>query len=134
MSSSPDDSRGSIAAEPERWTPRESVLLRGASAAQAAPYRGSGAVPVQWAQAAPGAAVRALEGAAAPVAEEVRDTVLTVATTLVEDLLGRELALADSPGLDAVRRAMTLCPDDAPVVVRLHPDDLAEVPPEALAE
>ena len=38
------------------------------------------------------------------------------------------------PGLDAVRRALTLCPADAPVVVRLHPDDLAEIPAEALAE
>jgi flagellar assembly protein FliH len=54
-------------------------------------------------------------------------------TTLVEDLLGRELELATSPGLDAVRRALTLCPTDAPVVVRLHPDDLAEIPAEALA-
>src|SRR3712207_6981943 len=29
---------------------------------------------------------------------------------------------------------LTLCPADAPTVVRLHPDDLAELPPEALAE
>ena len=54
--------------------------------------------------------------------------------TLVEDLLGRELALADSPVLDAVRRALTLCPADAPAVVRVHPDDLAEIPADALAE
>jgi flagellar assembly protein FliH len=64
----------------------------------------------------------------------VRESVIASVLTLVEDLLGRELALADSPALDAVRRALTLCPADAPVVLRLHPDDLAEVPAEALAE
>jgi flagellar assembly protein FliH len=86
------------------------------------------------ATAALGAAVRRLEEAAAPVATDVRDTILGAATTLVEDILGRELALASSPGVDALRRVMTLRPDDAPVVVRLHPDDLAELPAEALAE
>jgi flagellar assembly protein FliH len=85
------------------------------------------------AAAALGDAVRRLEQAALPVAEEVRDSVLGAAVTLVEDILGRELALAEDPGLDALRRALTLCPEDAPVVVRLHPDDLAEVPAEALA-
>jgi flagellar assembly protein FliH len=60
--------------------------------------------------------------------------VLAAVATLVEDLLGRELAVAADPGLDAVRRALGLCPADAPVVVRLHPDDLAEIPPAALAE
>ncbi|HEX2072737.1 MAG TPA: FliH/SctL family protein [Geodermatophilus sp.] len=84
------------------------------------------------ATAALGAAVARLDEAAAPVADDVRDTVLTAVLTLVEDLLGRELALAGSPALDAVRRALTLCPADAPVVVRLHPDDLAEVPVEAV--
>jgi flagellar assembly protein FliH len=86
------------------------------------------------ATAALGAAVGELEGAALPVAEDVRDSVVSVVLTLVEDLLCRELALADSPVLDAVRRALTLCPADAPTVVRLHPDDLAEIPGEALAD
>jgi flagellar assembly protein FliH len=86
------------------------------------------------ATAALGAAVTALEAATVPVAEDVRESVIASVLTLVEDLLGRELALADSPALDAVRRALTLCPADAPVVLRLHPDDLAEVPAEALAE
>jgi flagellar assembly protein FliH len=85
------------------------------------------------AAAALGDAVRRLEETTVPVAEEVRDSVLTAVVTLVEDVLGRELALAVSPGLDALRRALTLCPEDAPTVVRLHPDDLAEVPAEALA-
>jgi flagellar assembly protein FliH len=84
------------------------------------------------ATAALGAAVTRLDEAALPVAEDIRDSILTAVVTLVEDLLGRELALAESPGLDALRRAMTLAPSDTPAVVRLHPDDLAEVPAEAL--
>ncbi len=86
------------------------------------------------ATAALGAAVAQLEQAALPVAEDVRESVMTVVLTLLEDLLGRELELAGSPALDAVRRALTLCPADAPAVVRLHPDDLREVPETALAE
>jgi len=85
------------------------------------------------ATAALGAAAQRLEEAALPVADDVRESVLGAVTTLVEDLLGRELALADSPVLDAVRRALTLCPVDAPAVVRVHPDDLAEIPADALA-
>jgi flagellar assembly protein FliH len=85
------------------------------------------------ATAALGAAVTRLDAAALPVAEDIRDQVLTAVVTLVEDLLGRELALAESPGLDAVRRALTLTPLDSPVVVRVHPDDLAEIPAEAVA-
>jgi flagellar assembly protein FliH len=85
------------------------------------------------ATAALGAAVTQLEQATLPVAEDVRDSVITIVLTLVEDLLCRELALADTPVVDAVRRALTLCPADAPTVVRLHPDDLAEVPDDALA-
>jgi flagellar assembly protein FliH len=80
------------------------------------------------ATAALGAAAAALDDAALPVADDIRDSLITAALTLVEDLLGRELALADSPALDAVRRALSLCPADAPVVLRLHPDDLAELP------
>jgi flagellar assembly protein FliH len=86
------------------------------------------------ATAALGAAASRLDEAAVPVADEVRDTIVGVVLTLLEDLLGRELALADSPVLDAVRRALALCPDDAPAVVRVHPDDLAEIPAAALTE
>jgi flagellar assembly protein FliH len=68
------------------------------------------------------------------VADEIRETVVGTVLTLLEDLLGRELALADSPVLDAVRRALTLCPADAPAIVRVHPDDLGEIPEDALAD
>ena len=54
-----------------------------------------------------GAAVNQLEAAAVPVAEDVRDSVITIVMTLVEDLLCRELALAEDPVVDAVRRALT---------------------------
>ncbi|MCU1604516.1 MAG: fliH, partial [Modestobacter sp.] len=86
------------------------------------------------ATAALGAAAAQLETTAAPVVDELRDTLLDAVVTLVGDLLGRELATADAAGLDALRRALTLCPTDAPVVVRLHPDDLAEVPADELAQ
>ncbi|PWW21296.1 flagellar assembly protein FliH [Geodermatophilus normandii] len=81
------------------------------------------------ATAALGAAVSALDAAAVPTAEDVRETLLGGVLTLVEDLLGREVSASTTAGLDAVRRALTLLPSDAPAVVRLHPDDLAEVPP-----
>ncbi|MBN1091613.1 flagellar assembly protein FliH [Blastococcus sp. TML/M2B] len=86
------------------------------------------------ATAALGAAAARLDEAGVPTADDVRETVLATVLTLVEDLLGRELAIADSPALDAVRRALTLCPADAPAVVRVHPDDLAELPDDALAD
>ncbi|WP_369136746.1 FliH/SctL family protein [Modestobacter versicolor] len=97
------------------------------------------AVQARWerrlasATAAMGAAVERLDGTAAPVVDEMRDSILDALLLLVGDLLGRELAMSAAPGLDALQRALTLCPTDVPVVVRLHPDDLREVPPEALA-
>jgi flagellar assembly protein FliH len=84
------------------------------------------------ATAALGSAATQLEASVAPIAEDLRETVLEAVVTLVGDMLGRELLMADAPGLDALRRALTLCPGDVPVVVRLHPDDLAEVPRDEL--
>ncbi|NEM05352.1 FliH/SctL family protein [Geodermatophilus normandii] len=85
------------------------------------------------ATAALGAAVTALDAATVPTADDVRETLLDGVLTLVEDLLGREVTASTTAGLDAIRRALTLLPSDAPAVVRLHPGDLAEVPPSALA-
>jgi flagellar assembly protein FliH len=89
---------------------------------------------VASATAALGAAAARFDEAVVPVADDVRETIIGMVLTLVEDLLGRELALADSPVLDAIRRALALVPSDSPAVVRVHPDDLAEIPAEALAE
>jgi flagellar assembly protein FliH len=126
---------GYAAGHAEGMTAAESVVAEVEAAAAARLTE----VQARWerrlvsAAAALGAAVTQLDERAVPVAEEVRDSVLGAVVTLVEDLLGRELALSGSPGLDAVRRALTLCPVDAPVVVRLHPDDLGEIPAEAVA-
>ena len=65
---------------------------------------------VASATAALGAAVTRLDEASLPLADEVRETVLGTVLTLVEDLVGRELALAEDPVLDAVRRALALVP------------------------
>jgi flagellar assembly protein FliH len=127
---------GYAAGHAEGCTAAEAVVAEAERAAEARLAE----VQARWerrmvsATAALGAAVTQLEQAALPVAEDVRDSVITIVLTLVEDVLCRELALAESPVVDAVRRALTLCPADAPTVVRLHPDDLAELPAEALAE
>jgi flagellar assembly protein FliH len=89
---------------------------------------------VASAVAALGAAAARLDEATVPVADDIRETIIGTVLTLVEDLLGRELALADSPVLDAVRRALAFVPADAPAVIRVHPDDLGEIPAETLAE
>jgi flagellar assembly protein FliH len=110
------------------------------AAAELAAEERLAAVQARWerrlasATAAMAAAAERLDATAAPVLDELRDGVLDAVSTLVEDLLGRELAMTTTGGLDALRRALTLSPSDVPIVVRLHPDDLAEVPPGALAQ
>ena len=110
------------------------------AAAERAAEERLAAVQVRWerrlasATAAMGAAAERLDATAAPAVDELRDSILDAVVLLVGDLLGREVATASSAGLDALRRALTLCPSDVPVVVRLHPDDLSEVPVEALAQ
>ncbi|WP_165865797.1 FliH/SctL family protein [Vallicoccus soli] len=77
-------------------------------------------------------AVRALDDAAGALerravvpAEQLRDAALTAALELAAALLARELTVAESPGLDALRRALDLVPRGRPVVARLHPEDHA---------
>lgn len=77
-------------------------------------------------------AAAGLEARAVAPATELRESVLAAAVELAETLLGRELALATDPGLDALRRALTLAPAGRPVTARLHPGDLARTA-EALA-
>ncbi|WP_235909996.1 FliH/SctL family protein [Goekera deserti] len=83
----------------------------------------------QWSSAAAALATAAarFDSAVAPVADEVSDLITDNVFDLVAELLGRELAAATTPGRDAVRRALGMCPADAPVVVRLHPEDLASL-------
>ncbi|SHN42023.1 FliH/SctL family protein [Cryptosporangium aurantiacum] len=77
------------------------------------------------------AAATALEQRAAPSATELEDELVSAAFVLAEAVLGRELALADSPGRDAVARALELVPVGRPVLVRINPADYATLAAEA---
>ena len=55
---------------------------------------------------------------------EVEDTVVELALSVARAVLGRELAASTDPGADALARALALAPQDCPVTVRLHPDDV----------
>lgn len=81
---------------------------------------------------------RAVERVAAAEAERVERmelALLPLALELAEAIIGRELLLSASPGLDALRRAVTAAPARAELVARLHPDDVATLPPpSALAQ
>jgi flagellar assembly protein FliH len=72
-------------------------------------------------------AARSLEERAVTPAAELRDAVMQAAVELTETLLGRELAIAAEPGMDAVRRAMDLLPTGRPVTMRLNPVDASVV-------
>lgn len=84
-------------------------------------------------------ALRALDAAAAdlerrviaPIAD-LADAVTTGAFELARALLARELTLTQTPGLDAIRRALTVLPEGRPVTARLHPED-AELVRSAIA-
>ena len=69
------------------------------------------------------AAADALESRAVVPATELSAAVVAHSFELAQVLLGRELTLATDPGIDAIRRALVLVPENRPVTVRLHPDD-----------
>jgi flagellar assembly protein FliH len=70
-------------------------------------------------------AATGLERLAGPALREADETVLRAAVQLTRVLVGRELALATQPGLDALRRALVHTPANRPVTVFLSPADLA---------
>ncbi len=75
-------------------------------------------------RAAVAALVRAtvqLEEALAAATERVESQATTVALQLTEALLGHELAVAEAPGVDAVRRALALMPGEPVVKIRVTP-------------
>jgi flagellar assembly protein FliH len=72
-------------------------------------------------------AAHSLEERAVTPACELREAVLHAAVELTETLLGRELAIAAEPGMDAVRRALDLLPTGRPVTMRLNPVDAGVV-------
>lgn len=56
---------------------------------------------------------------------ELQSAASELAFMLLEELLGRELALSVNPGRDAITRALSLDKGTEPATVRLNPDDLA---------
>jgi flagellar assembly protein FliH len=89
------------------------------------------AAALQRALATIAAAATALEQRATPTASDIEDQLVSAAFVLAEAVLGRELALADSPGRDAVARALELVPVGRPVLVRINPADHATLVGEA---
>jgi flagellar assembly protein FliH len=55
----------------------------------------------------------------------LEDQLAGAALELAEAILGRELALAEAPGRDAIARAMQLAGEARQATVRLHPADVA---------
>jgi flagellar assembly protein FliH len=76
-------------------------------------------------------AAEQLTATTAQVCASVESQAVDIAMALTETLVGRELELAQDPGADAVRRAMSLLPAQPLVTLRLHPDD---VPSPAVAD
>jgi flagellar assembly protein FliH len=66
-----------------------------------------------------------LDQAAAHVCAQVEAGALELAAQLTEAVVGHELAVAQTPGLDAVRRALSLTEGEALVRVRVAPEDLS---------
>ena len=67
-----------------------------------------------------------LDAAVAEVCDRVEAHVCEVAAALTGELLDAELRLAETPGLDAVRRALALAPKEPVVRIRLCPADAAD--------
>jgi flagellar assembly protein FliH len=68
-----------------------------------------------------------LEGRMAEPMSAVAAELAGAAVDLAEAVLGRELALSEDPGVDALRRALAMAPANRPVVVRLNPSESAAV-------
>jgi len=64
-----------------------------------------------------------LESSLADVCARVESHVTEVAMALTEELVGHELAVAETPGLDAVRRALALVPGEPVTRVRVSTED-----------
>lgn len=68
-----------------------------------------------------------LDGQRAAALAVAEEDVASLAFSVAEAVLQRELRLADDPGRDAVARALALLPPEVDVVLRLHPEDAALV-------
>lgn len=66
-----------------------------------------------------------LESQRAEAVTVAEGEIATLAFSVAEAVLQRELQLAAAPGPEAVARALALLPGEVDVVVRMHPDDAA---------
>jgi flagellar assembly protein FliH len=64
-----------------------------------------------------------LDQALAAACARVESHAVEIAVGLTEELLGRELAVAETPGLDAVRRALALVPGEPVVRIRVGAEE-----------
>lgn len=71
------------------------------------------------------AASDALDQRQLPSAEELADLIVESSLVLAQSVLDAELSVVDGRAISALRRAMTPLPTWGPVLVRLHPSDLA---------
>lgn len=69
------------------------------------------------------AAARQLGEADRVVLDELSSVAVDLVYELVEALLGRELALAEAPVVDAVRRALAFAPNRGRIIARVNPQD-----------
>ncbi|BCJ43110.1 hypothetical protein GCM10010168_01480 [Actinoplanes ianthinogenes] len=74
-----------------------------------------------------GRAVTELENQLMPTFTELQELVLASAFELAEAVIGRTLHDDPERGQDALRRAMTAAPEHGDVVLRLHPEDYANL-------
>lgn len=103
----------------EEAAQREALLAE----AERAEYAARAATELTCALRALSVAAQALEARAVAPAEALSAEIVAGAFELAQALLDRELTLATDPGLDAIRRALALAPENRPVTARLHPDD-----------
>ena len=78
-------------------------------------------------------AVTAFGDATRSVHADLADQAVELALQIAEAVLGRELVAVDDVAADALRRAITSVPVDVPLLVRLHPADLAALDESVLA-
>jgi flagellar assembly protein FliH len=64
-----------------------------------------------------------LEDSIADVTARVESSAVGLAAAITEELVGHELAVAESPGLDAVRRALALVPGEPVTRIRVSTED-----------
>jgi flagellar assembly protein FliH len=74
------------------------------------------------------AAVERFEQRALPAVEGMEADLVAAAFALAEAIIARELATADDPGRDALRRALAFAPPGRAAIVRMSPADAGTLP------